>query len=93
MSDLVVDFTLLNTSVKQLAAIQDEFRNLDEWKEDITSVVGASELKDAMKEFIDNWDNNREKLLESLETVGKMVEETRNAFRGLDYKLANSGRK
>ncbi|MFJ6724464.1 WXG100 family type VII secretion target [Streptomyces sp. NPDC091281] len=93
MSDLVVDYGLLRTSAKQLKAIQVEFRDLDEWKGDITSVVGAGELKEAMADFIDNWDDNRKRLLKSLETVGKMVEGTRDAFAGLDHDLAAIGRK
>jgi uncharacterized protein YukE len=93
MSDLVVDFNLLSTSSKQLKAIQTEFRNLGEWKDDIKSVVGAAELKDAMTDFIDNWDDNRKRLLESLESVGKMVEGTRDAFAKVDDELAKAGKK
>ncbi|MDX3457290.1 hypothetical protein PV396_35940 [Streptomyces sp. ME02-8801-2C] len=92
MSDLIVDFDLLSTSAKQLNAIQCEFRNLGEWKDDIKTVVGASELKDAMTEFIDNWDDNRKRLLESLESVGKMVEGTRDSFKSLDDELAKAGK-
>ncbi|WP_189151168.1 hypothetical protein [Streptomyces lacrimifluminis] len=93
MSDLIVDFDLLNTSAKQLNTIQREFKNLGEWKDEIKSVVGASELKEAMTEFIDNWDDNRKRLLESLESVGKMVEGTRDTFKNLDDELAKAGKK
>ncbi|MFH9175934.1 hypothetical protein [Streptomyces albogriseolus] len=93
MSDLTVDFLLLNTSAKQLKAIQKEFKKLNEWKDDIQSVVGAHELKEAMADFIENWDDNRKRLLEDLENVGKMVEGTRNAFKGLDDELAKTGKK
>ncbi|MEW2118469.1 hypothetical protein AB0945_25430 [Streptomyces sp. NPDC005474] len=93
MSDLVVDFDLLSTSAKQLNAIQREFKNLDDWKDEIKSVVGASELKEAMTDFIDNWDDNRKRLLESLESVGKMVEGTRDTFKSLDDELAKAGKK
>ncbi|MFJ6069870.1 hypothetical protein ACIQFU_03340 [Streptomyces sp. NPDC093065] len=93
MSDLTVDFELLKTSSKQLNAIRREFKDLDDWKDDITSVVGASELRSAMTDFIDNWDDNRKRLVESLEEVGKMVEGTRDAFKGLDDELAKSGKK
>ncbi|GHG23392.1 hypothetical protein GCM10018777_42540 [Streptomyces albogriseolus] len=93
MSDLTVDFSLLNTSAKQLKAIQKEFKELNEWKDDIESVVGARELKEAMADFIENWDDNRKRLLEDLENVGKMVEGTRNAFKGLDDELAKTGKK
>ncbi|MCX4568481.1 hypothetical protein OOK48_19325 [Streptomyces viridodiastaticus] len=93
MSDLTVDFSLLNTSAKQLKAIRKEFKELNEWKDDIQSVVGARELKEAMADFIENWDDNRKRLLDDLENVGKMVEGTRNAFKGLDDELAKTGKK
>ncbi|WP_217164742.1 hypothetical protein [Streptomyces sp. AC512_CC834] len=93
MSDLTVDLELLKTSAKQLNAIRKEFKNLDDWKDDITSAVGAPELRGAMTDFIDNWDKNRKRLVESLEEVGKMVEGTRDAFKSLDDKLAKSGKK
>jgi uncharacterized protein YukE len=93
MSDLTVDFHLLNESAKQLGDIKREFTDLGEWKDDITSVVGAPQIKEAMKDFVDNWDKNRKRLLESLETVGKMVEETRDAFKGLDDDLAKANKK
>ncbi|MEV2193738.1 hypothetical protein AB0I02_22550 [Streptomyces phaeochromogenes] len=90
--DLTVDFELLNRSAKQLSVIQNEFKNLGDWKDDVKSVVGASELKDAMTDFIDNWDDNRKRLLDSLETVGKLVEGTRDAFAKLDDELAKVGK-
>lgn len=93
MSDLVVDLQLLTTSAKQLKAIQTEFQDLGAWKDDIKSVVGAPELKEAMTDFIDNWDDNRKRLVESLETIGKMVSGTRDAFEGLDGELSKVGKK
>ncbi|MFD3313094.1 hypothetical protein [Streptomyces sp. NPDC058694] len=90
--DLAVDFELLSRSAKQLSFIRNEFKNLRDWKDDVKSVVGASELKEAMTDFIDNWDDNRKRLLESLETVGKLVEGTRDAFANLDDELAKVGK-
>ncbi|MFJ4832890.1 hypothetical protein ACIP79_23745 [Streptomyces sp. NPDC088747] len=92
-SDLIVDFDLLDKSAKQLSEIQREFKNLNGWKDDIESVVGAADIKRAMADFIDNWDDNRKRLLESLESVGKMVEGTRDAFKKLDDDLAKAGSK
>ncbi|MFK4067617.1 hypothetical protein [Streptomyces sp. NPDC029674] len=92
-SDLVVDFQLLNKSAGQLSAIETEFKNLGEWKDDIKSAVGASDIKDAMGDFVDNWDKNRKRLLESLGEVGKMVENTRDAFKKLEDQLSKSGKK
>ncbi|MEV0528083.1 hypothetical protein AB0I66_32135 [Streptomyces sp. NPDC050439] len=90
---MAVDYELLDTSAKQLGAIQREFKNLGEWKDDIGSVVGASDLRGAMTDFIGNWDDNRKRLLESLNAVGTMVEETRNAFQRLDENLSKPGKK
>ncbi|MFE0132450.1 hypothetical protein ACFWY6_12885 [Streptomyces sp. NPDC059037] len=92
-SDLIVDFQLLNKSASQLNAIENEFKNLDEWKDDVKSDVGASDIKDAMGDFVDNWDKNRKRLLESLGEVGKQVEGTRDAFKKLEDDLAKAGKK
>ncbi|MFF8868668.1 hypothetical protein [Streptomyces massasporeus] len=46
-----------------------------------------------MTDFIDNWDDNRKRLLESLETVGNMMEGTRDAFAKVDDELAKAGKK
>ncbi|MEU5895948.1 hypothetical protein [Streptomyces venezuelae] len=92
-SDLVVDFQLLDKSAKQLNAIEKEFKNLDDWKDDVKTAVGASDIKDAMGEFVDNWDKNRKRLLEDLEKVGKQVEGTRDAFQKLEDQLSKTGKK
>lgn len=91
MPDLIVDFTLLSTSAKQLKAIHNEFTALDDWKDDVRSVVGAPEMTAAMSHFVDNWDDNRERLLDSLQSVGQMVEGTRDAFKRLEDSLAKAG--
>ncbi|QES43202.1 hypothetical protein DEJ49_21405 [Streptomyces venezuelae] len=92
-SDLVVDFHLLNKSANQLSAIEKEFKNLDEWKDDVKEAVGASSIKDAMGDFVDNWDKNRKRLLGDLEEVGKQVEGTRDAFQKLEDQLSKTGKK
>ncbi|MEU0576166.1 hypothetical protein ABZ465_02440 [Streptomyces griseoincarnatus] len=84
MSDLTVDLALLKKSAKQLKAIHREFSDIDEWKGEIRSAVGASELKSAMTDFIDNWDDNRKRLLESLENVGKWLKEHATPSKGAD---------
>jgi archaellum component FlaC len=89
-SDLQVDYDLLGTSAKQLAQIRSEFNGLEEWKQDIRSLLGDSGVQSAMGDFVDNWDNNRKRLVKEIEEVGKMVKTTSDAFKGLDDKLANT---
>ncbi|MFE2277928.1 hypothetical protein ACFXAE_11855 [Streptomyces sp. NPDC059454] len=89
-SDLTVDFDLLTSSAKQLDEIRKEFDGLDEWQEDVKVVVGDARVQKAVGDFVDNWDRNRKRLVKEIEEVGKMVEETRDAFQGLDEDLAQA---
>ncbi|MFJ1972413.1 hypothetical protein ACIO93_27450 [Streptomyces sp. NPDC087903] len=94
-SDLEVDYDLLARSAKQLGQIRREFNGLEDWKQDIKSLLGESGIQSAMGDFVDNWDKNRKRLVREIEEVGKMVRTTSDAFKGLDDDLANAtkGRK
>ena len=89
-SDLQVDYDLLATSAKQLAQIRREFKGLEDWKQDIKSLLGDSGVQSAMGDFVDNWDKNRKRLVKEIEEVGQMVKTTSDAFKGLDDDLANA---
>ncbi|MFJ3231521.1 hypothetical protein [Streptomyces sp. NPDC086787] len=91
-SDLKVDYDLLSTSARQLRQLRDEFGELGGWKQDVTALVGDSGVRTAMADFVDNWDNNRKRLVKELEEVGKMVKTTSDAFKGLDDQLAKAGK-
>jgi hypothetical protein len=89
-SDLQVDYDLLATSAKQLGQIRREFKELEDWKQDVKSMLGDSRVQSAMGDFVDNWDHNRKRLVKEIEEVGKMVKTTSEAFKGLDDDLANA---
>ncbi|MFE6481557.1 hypothetical protein ACFVGN_01250 [Streptomyces sp. NPDC057757] len=88
-SDLQVDYDLLATSARQLRRIRDEFNGLEEWKREVGALVGDSRVQKAMGDFVDNWDENRKRLIKEIEEVGAMVKTTSDAFKGLDDDLAN----
>jgi hypothetical protein len=89
-SDLQVDYDLLSTSAKQLAQIRRGFKDLENWKQDVTSLLGDSRVQSAMGDFVDNWDKNRKRLVKEIEEVGNMVKTTSDAFKGLDDDLTNA---
>lgn len=89
-SDLQVDYNLLSTSAKQLAQIRREFKGLADWNQDVRSLLGDSRVQRAMADFVDNWDDNRKRLVKEIEDVGAMVKTTSDAFKGLDDQLANA---
>lgn len=91
-SNLQVDYDLLSKSAEQLGQIRNEFNGLEGWKKDIRALVGDGRVQSAMSDFVDNWDKNRKRLVEEVGEVGKMVEETSNAFKDLDGKLSEVGK-
>lgn len=41
---------------------------------------GSGKIADVMTDFVDNWDDYRTRLVESLDSVGQMVAGTKKAF-------------
>ncbi|MEN3585927.1 hypothetical protein AAH978_17450 [Streptomyces sp. ZYX-F-203] len=93
MADLQADFDFLATSLKQLQFIQSDLRDLDEWRDELMPAIGAPKLRDAMTDFIDNWDDNRGRLIDSIESVGKLIEETRERFSSMENELTKLNRR
>jgi hypothetical protein len=92
-SDLIVNVDLLVESETRLKGIQRELKSLDNRKDDMRPYWGSGEVADAMGEFVDNWDDYRTKMLESVKTVGELVKSTIDGFTGADAQLANELRK
>ena len=91
--DLIVNVDLLVKSESRLKEIQRELKDLNNRKDDMHPYWGNSEISDAMGKFVDNWDDHRGKLLESVKTVGELVKATIDGFSGADAKLAEELRK
>lgn len=92
-SDLIVNFDLLVESESRLKSIKKELENLDNRKDDMHPYWGSGEIADAMGDFVDNWDDYRKKMLEKVDTVGKLVKSTLDGFTELDTELAKEIRK
>lgn len=92
-SDLIVNVELLVESESRLKSIKKELENLDNRKDDMHSHWGSSKISDVMDDFVDNWDDYRKKMVETVDTVGKLVKGTIDGFTGLDAELAKELRK
>ncbi|MFE9772268.1 WXG100 family type VII secretion target [Streptomyces sp. NPDC005931] len=92
-SDLIVNVDLLVESESLLKGIQKELKDLNNRKDDMRPYWGSGEIADAMDKFVDNWDDHRGKLLDSVKTVGELVKSTINGFSGADAQLAAELRK
>lgn len=86
--DLRVNVDLLVNSEARLKGLRREFKNLSNRNEDMHPYWGSGDISGAMDEFVDNWDDYRRQMLDSIDTVGKLVESTIKGFSGLDADLA-----
>ncbi|MFC8439025.1 hypothetical protein ACFUJT_12600 [Streptomyces griseoincarnatus] len=92
-SDLIVNVDLLVESESALSRIQKDLRDIGNRKEDMRPYWGSSEISEAMGKFVDNWDDYRGKMVESVNSVGKLVTNTINGFTGADAALAKELKK
>ncbi|GHB15070.1 hypothetical protein GCM10010306_002840 [Streptomyces umbrinus] len=86
--DLRVNVSLLTESESRLKSLKKEFNNIDTRTDEMRPYWGSSDIADAMNEFVDNWDDYRAKMLNSIDTVGKLVKSSIDGFGGLDGDLA-----
>ncbi|HEY4703518.1 MAG TPA: hypothetical protein VIH64_16600 [Streptosporangiaceae bacterium] len=89
MSDLKVDFSILQTTEKTLTSLHAEFSDIKAQERVYDSEWGSGDVKDAMHSFTDNWDDHRKNLLNTISNVGKLVSESISAFQQTDGKLAD----
>lgn len=88
MVDLKVNYTTLDQSERSLQGITTELESADARRDAKADIWGSSDVADAMRDFVDNWDHHRAKLLESLNNVGGMCASAKETFAGSDRQLA-----
>ncbi|WP_328495773.1 hypothetical protein OHS59_25835 [Streptomyces sp. NBC_00414] len=87
-ADLRVNVELLSESESRLKNLKKEFNNLGNRADDMRPYWGSDDIADAMGEFVDNWDDYRAKMIDNIDTVGKLAKSTMDGFGGLDGDLA-----
>ena len=93
MSDLKVDFMLLEMAEKDLGTLKHEFDNLEKRRDETEDLWGHRGVRDAMGEFAGNMDRSRKKLSESLQVLGEQISATLQAFRAAEDELVTAWEK
>jgi hypothetical protein len=88
MADLKVDYQLLDSTERTLASLTSEFQNIRAQAGSYDGAMGSGDIASAMDSFAGNWDYHRQKLVGSMQALGKMVSQARQAFRKTDTSLA-----
>ncbi|GAA3099904.1 hypothetical protein ACFQ0X_36390 [Streptomyces rectiviolaceus] len=91
-SNLTVDYEFLNSCERQLGNLRSTFKDIENRRDDMEKHWGAGSIADAMGDFVDNWDDYRTRLIEGLESTGKLVAETKKSFEKLDEELAKQSK-
>ncbi|WP_221353299.1 hypothetical protein [Streptomyces beigongshangae] len=91
--DLTVDFEFLSDSERKLDQLSRTFKDIENRRDDMRQHWGSSAIAEAMGDFVDNWDDYRTKLIEGIESVGKLVGGTKKAFEDLDDDLSKANEK
>ncbi|MGC0205487.1 MULTISPECIES: hypothetical protein [Streptomyces] len=92
-SDLTVDYEFLADCERKLGQLKKTFEDIENRRDDMDKHWGSGAMAEVMRKFVDNWDDYRTRLVESLESVGKLVAGTKKAFVELDEELAKQGEK
>ncbi|GAA5213186.1 MULTISPECIES: WXG100 family type VII secretion target [Streptomyces] len=92
-SDLTVDYEFLADCERKLGQLKKTFEDIEDRRDDMKEHWGSGAVAGAMEDFVDNWDDYRTKLVESLESVGKLVAGSKKAFEDLDEQLAKKDKK
>ncbi|MEU1145706.1 WXG100 family type VII secretion target [Streptomyces sp. NPDC005863] len=91
--DLTVDYEFLADCERKLGQLKRTFEDIENRRDDMNEHWGSGSVAGAMEDFVNNWDDYRTKLVESIESVGKLVTGSKKAFEDLDEKLAKTGKK
>ncbi|RZU16935.1 hypothetical protein EV567_3367 [Streptomyces sp. BK239] len=91
--DLTVNYEFLADCERKLGQLKKTFEDIENRRDDMDKHWGAGAIADVMVAFVNNWDDYRTRLVESLESVGEMVSGTKKAFMDLDVQLAEQGKK
>ena len=90
MADIEVDLALLRETAGGLGMLLHEFERAAAVVEDAEQAIGRNALLDGMREFVDEWEHNRGKLLASIQAVYEAATESHDAYVRVDDELAAS---
>ncbi|MFC8370483.1 MULTISPECIES: hypothetical protein [unclassified Streptomyces] len=91
MSDQTADLTRIKESGSALSKIHRDFKNRANPAEGLgVSTLGDQSLVKVFDDFGDNWKIHRERLMEELEKLSKILSTAAKAYEDIDHQLAEA---
>lgn len=92
MSDLAYSITALTNLGTGLANLAGDLRSDGGLDNVSVEQVNSQRVVDAIDDFADDWDDNRESLARSIESIGKLASKAAETFADADRQLATEVR-
>lgn len=90
MTELKVDYQLLDSIERDLSFLVSEFQHIQARTGECDGAMGSGDIAGAMGGFSGNWDYHRKRLIGSMQSLGQMVSQTRKSFQDADNRLKAS---
>lgn len=87
MSDLKVDYQLLESIHSTMGGILTELENIQPQQGQYDGAMGSGSIAGAMDGFAGNWTYHRKQIIGNLQSLNTMVTETIQKFQQADSKL------
>ncbi len=90
MADLEIDTAVLVDAGRSLRVVADEFQHADARSEAIADACADRELAHLVREFADNWDDKRKKMLGNIAALADAAQQSGEAFEQLEDEFVAS---
>jgi hypothetical protein len=90
MADLRVKTALLRDTAVSLSELRCELGGLERRRDEVRSTWGSDAVADALDAFVDNWDDNRRRISDSMASLQSMAESTAEEFERIEAELAGA---
>lgn len=88
MTDLRLDYQLLDQIKTNLGNLAAEFESIEATQDGYNGAMGAPEIVSAMNGFAGNWTTHRQKMTASMRALQQMSEGTKEGFSMADDDLS-----
>lgn len=88
MSDIQLDFDALRTARSRVDGARSTFASAGTVGDDLAGLTGEDRLAGKVRDFADNWDYNRGKLIEKLEFLRDALDSVVDTMTEVDDELA-----
>ena len=88
MADLSVRTDVLRRTAASLSQLRGELGGLERRHEQVRSAWGSDAVADALHAFVDNWDDNRRRICDSMSSLQSMAESTAEEFERIEADLS-----